>query len=577
MPTTKWSVARGGLVVTSLIAATWARHGYLFASWPQTALLEFSLRFRGELERDWSTSHVTPHWFFAWIISLAPVSLWEPFVLGLWLTEQACLWAGFSLLCRALGLSAADALGAGLVAILTGLASVGSATPLIGQFYPNGPAFALTVVGIAASVRAYAGRASAAAGLAVLCHPGQGGLGAVVIGPALLGRGASATLIVRYVLVTAALAAIPLGVLVANQGAGSALTPREQYEQYALVRVPHHLIYSSFPPSEYIQTIGWLCAFTVGAWTIRGETVVRSLSYSLATLGAMCFAGAIASEVGWPLALVQAQTARITPLIVVLGVATAAAALRRHAGDWTAPFLIGCASIVLVFLSGVPRYLISSLLAGALLAALGFQRLVCRWEPPALLKGTLLWGTPSQPLTSLPVVGNRMRLIFWVALTIATAALIMRHSPSSMSADTIAWREIAHESYERSEPDSLFLVPPDTGGFRYYARRSIVVDFGTYLAGASQGEWAERIIDATMDPDGLSADLPIGNNQSKRMKRMAEAYQHAVATSTRAICRYDASHVVARVPLVVPPWLDEIQRNQYYVLFRVSDEACRAP
>ena len=79
----------------------------------------------------------------------------------------------------------------------------------------------------------------------------------------------------------------------------------------------------------------------------------------------------------------------------------------------------------------------------------------------------------------------------------------------------------------------------------------------------------------TQNPTTLDPDF--GTDLTERERLIARSYDHAVQTSTVAICRYDVKLVVTRSDVPAARWLVELYRNRYYALYRVRPEACHGP
>src|SRR4051812_7323989 len=105
------------------------------------------------------------------------------------------------------------------------------------------------------------------------------------------------------------------------------------------------MVFSAFPAGEYVTTGLWFVAAVAAALLLpRG----RAVRLSIATVGIVVFAcvlGAAASAAGGPLAVVLAQPARLSALVVLFGVLLAAAYLVKR---WSAGAAIALVSIFVV-------------------------------------------------------------------------------------------------------------------------------------------------------------------------------------------------------------------------------------
>jgi hypothetical protein len=559
-------------VVVLLGLATWLFHGYTYGLWPQPGFLVNVVHFDGELEGDWFTTLPAVHWAFANGLGLLPFSWVEPAVLIGWLVYLGVLWSAFLLLARSVGLSWLAALAAGLLVASTDLDGLGLSGVVEPYLYPTGLAFALGLLSIALIVRDRVLLAGVALGLAALVHPGSGALLIVVIVPVVLLWRERRWVAAAWFVVPALVIASPsLYHVVADQASGSALSPQQQYDLLAEVRLPHHLLYSVYPLSEYLRTLAWLALAGVGGWALRRERAVAIMSSVGLLAVALCAVGAIASLAGGPLTLVQIQTSRITPLLIVFGVLFSAALLARLAGRWTAALLLAVvAAGIVAFDRVVPEALQRLSLGDALVdVSLG---LVYAVGVAIVLLGA--WAVARwRRGRGDGLARYAPALVAVAAVAVVLAVVEFRHQRTfGPSAQEQALADVSDHARELTRPGQLILSPPDVDGVSFLTRRPAVVSFGTYAFGADDAEWVRRMIDVTGNPEVV--DPAFGRDAFARGALIARSYDERVATSAQPICRYDAKLVITRATAPLPRWLHPVYRNDDYVLSRPV-EACR--
>jgi hypothetical protein len=105
-----------------------------------------------------------------------------------------------------------------------------------------------------------------------------------------------------------------------------------------------------------------------------------------------------------------------------------------------------------------------------------------------------------------------------------------------------------------------------------YAHRGTVIEFATIEWANGDLEWKNRVISVTQDPQVTSASL--GRDLDARLQRIADDYDHVVATSRAPICRYGVSWVVARADVHAGPWLRPVYRNPAWALYQVRPGTC---
>lgn len=562
-------LGRAAAAVTVLLLglATWGFHGYSYGVWPQPGFLVNVLRFDGELTNDWFTSLPAVHWAFANGFGLLPFSWLEPAVLVVWLAYLAILWGAFTALGRTLGLDWVSLLGAGTLIAATDLNGLGLSGVVQGYLYPTGLAFALALASMALLVRDRVVLAGAALGLAALVHPGTGALMILVIAPAvLIARPDRWSALARFLVPCIVLAAPSLYHVAADQASGATMSARERFELLAEVRLPHHLLYAEFPLSEYLATTAWGVLAAIAAWVLRAGRPVRILSGVGVLTLALCALGALASIAERPVTLVQIQTSRITPLLVLFGVLGAAALLVRLAGRWAGPALLVCAGVSIVLFDDVTERVVERV-AGAghvrdvtlplVQAALIAVALVAAW-----LAGRRRPQWQNVPVAPAVAVGATV-----AALAVAALGLAEFRSERDFgeSPEYRAMVDVADRAREATRTGELVLAPPDLD-LMHLTRRPGVVTFGTYAFGSDDDEWVRRMVAVTGEPGIVDASL--GQDAYARNVLIAESYDRRMATSPEPVCEFDPAVVITRAAAPPSPWLQALYRNDLYVLSR---------
>jgi hypothetical protein len=559
----RWLAALVGLCL-----ATYLYAGYRYDVWPQPGFLANVLAFSGRLKGDWYTTELPAgHWALDHALALLPHGLLEPAVLVLWVVGLAALWGGFLLIADALGLPPATAALAGLVLIPTALGGFGVSESLVDYFYPGTFAFACSTLALGLALRDRPVLAGAAAGAAVLCHPGVGPFAVLVTLPVVWwAADRPRRALVRYAVPLVILGLPSIVQLVSDQLSGGTLTPSELYDFLVIVRIPHHLRYASFTGLEYARTGAWALGLVLSLAVLWRLRAARGVALVSGVIAVVCLAGALASFVEWPLLLVEAQTARLSPFIVLLGVVALAAALHRVTPVW-API-----ALALTFLL-TPRVLAdvlgrfpqlgdvvreSLIEAAALIAALVVALVVVQFKRD----WTVALGRYAVPVALAALVG-------------CTISLLVERADRVPGVDPVQaqFDEIAVAAQHNTVPGDVVLTPPQMDGFRVVAERGDVLEFGSIRLGHGDREWRQRLLDVTGDPRILTPE-PWGTDVARRTQAMADDYSHTVATSRRPVCRYDVRMVVADAQVPVPPWLQLVSRNDAWQLLAVRRDAC---
>ena len=616
-------------VACALTTATYLYFGYIFGAWPSTALLDFVVRIKGELRNDWQTTNQpAPHWVMAHFLALFPDSWLRGAVFAVSLLGFLVLWAGLAEICRALDVDRVGALAIGLVAVPTAFGGIGVSDPIFQTMYPNQTAFAFSVAGLGAALWRRPLLAGAFAGAGVLVHPSAGALGVPVVAAAAFGMlGWSWRAAARFVVPVVLLALPAVVPVVVDQGPPSHLSTRARFELLAVVRQPHHVLYGDFPSYEYVRTALWIGLAAVATALLWRRRPARALALAGAVAIAGILVGAMASVEKGPLIIVQAELPRLSPYLVLVGIVVAGAAVIRLAGYWGAALLGAIPVVVHAVASGVPRTWMSVSGAEAVLvlvvlaASLVVRRVaVARLEvwllALAVVTAALLFAfavtstsylnlTPHLALLELrarrslglasllALLGaatcvavaarffsgrGSLRLVVAIAAVVAVvganaAALVRAEAYGTpLSPDDAAWRQIAAATRSVSQPSDIVLTPPQNSGFRFFAQRPVVVEFGSFRYDAQDVHWAQRIADATGDPRTVSPSF--GTDVAARNRLIADDYDRHVERSRLPICRYHVAFVVAQAPVHVPPWLVRVTANRFYTLLRVKHDAC---
>lgn len=557
-------------VGVGLSVVTYTSVGYAYRVWPQF-FLQYVLRYSGRLVGDWATGFASPHWAFAHMLAWVPPSALSKAAFVLWGLGLVGLWVAFAALGRGLGLSWSGVAGAGLVAASTGFAGLGMSTPVTGFLYPTSLAFAFVVAALAALVYERRILTGLFLGLAVLVHSDMGALGAIAVAPAYLFTTSIRPLRRHgWPVIALVVPALPsVYEALSNQALGSTLSNHRRYELLAVVRAPWHFLYRAFPLSEWAETCAWLVVFGCAILLVRHGRRRRVLVAVVAAIMLVCALGAAASQLGWPLFLVQLQTARLTSLLILVGIVAGFAALHRVIGRFT-----GLAGVLVFLLAPAVRdgllgfaYLparvgelvsVSSVSAGAVVVLIAGFVLAVRG------KGSEQWSRPAALLS------------LGVALVVVAVTLIVPFqtersaTPSQMQRD---WAAVATEAKAVSVPGDVFLVPPQQDLFALWADRPVVVTFGSFEFGRGDRQWISRMTIVTGgDPRILSPSYTTDVNA--RLDLMQRDYDRTIETSRVPICAFSARFVVVESTATAPAWLRLVLRTPTYALYSVRPGTC---
>jgi len=558
-------------VPLGLSAVTYTTTGYQYRVWPQF-FLEYLLDYSRKLRGDWAASYPAPHWAFTHLLGLVPSSALSAFVFGLWASGLVGLWLAFASLCRALGVTWPGVIGAGLVAALTGFAGLGLSQPVTGFLYPSDLAFALVIAALAALFHRRSTLAGAFLGLATLVHPQVG----VLFAPAILLGAAYFFGLRRWRRLVALLVAFLVPavfsfyMVLTQQALGSNLSNHQLYELFAVVRAPWHFLYRAFAAAEYAEVLSWAVVLAVALSLLRARRHRGALAVVFGVCVFICSLGALASQVGWPLFLVQIQTARLSSLVVLLGIVVAAATLSQFVGAW-----VGSALMLVA--------LFARLLRAGLLTFHHLPRPIGGLENTSFVEACvvlvlilgLAWATNKSSVITPALAPRVVRFAFACTLVLTAVSLIGPYQTARAQTRTQAardWITVGKRAKQVSNPGDQVLVPPNQDLFSLFSDRPVVVTFGEFEFGAGASQWVQRMIDVTGNPRILDPSLT--TNVTDRARLIVSSYDRTVAHSAAPICRYDVKLVVVASSVAPPPWLSLVEKTQTYALYKVSRPPC---
>lgn len=513
----------------------------------------------GGLRGDWYTSHAAPHWVFDHTMALVPEAWRARSFAILWASGTALFWAGFAALAADLEIDEPAIFAVGVIGARTAFTGFGYASLLAPYLYPSNLACVAWVWALREALRGRARRAGILTGFALLIHPQVGLLAVATLGCVTL-RVARVRAAIEFGLAALAIGGFALARLVADLRLREPIAAAERFALLAEVRLPHHLIYRAFRTWDYAAVAAWSIVLLVALGALRGDGKLRGWGTLLAASAVICAAGAFASWIGRPLALVEIQTARLSAWIPLLAMVATACALTRSRAS-----------------AGALALFATPLLAEGL--SHGARHLLARDAPAGMTSG-VAQAPVLLALLLVSVLGarephRRMSRMPWFAP--AAAALVGLafvatgwHHPPRESIEP-EWRSIAERARALSAPGDVFATPPDLDGFRFYSRRPIICDFGNIAHDDLIG-WRERMNALTADPTAL--DPALGLDVGPRTARIAAGYDRAVWRDPAVLRRYGAKFVVARVGGAAPPrWAVPLASNSKYILARMDPAA----
>ena len=270
---------------------------------------------------------------------------------------------------------------------------------------------------------------------------------------------------------------------------GGALSARDEYEFFAIVRGPQFALYRAFSSVEYLRTAIWAGGLLAGLALMWRHPGTRQVLVILGCIAAPCGAGAWASQTGHPLILVTAQTARLSAYIVLFGVVLVAAGLNRidwrlAAGAMLSAFLLlpyltytGLAKIHGAFPSWpVDVFGLSAVEATALLIVLVVSIPLWLW---AQGRRTPHW------LTNVAAVG-----VAGLFVAAAISLAVEHHGRVRVRpAEDSALIAVAEQARNDSAPTDIVMSPRELDGFRTYSHptRTAPTSWSSEASGSATG------------------------------------------------------------------------------------------
>jgi hypothetical protein len=320
-------------------------------------------------------------------------------------------------------------------------------------------------------------------------------------------------------------------------------------------RHPHHYLPSAFEVEDYLNAGAFLLSAGLAWWAWRRDAGAQTqVVQGSALLGAiillLCLGGYLFVEVIPTRVWTMAQTFRLLVLVKWLGWVVMLGVIAKWIDRADTRFegfvlLLGLLTpLTMVFshlarsvrdvLHGPLRFLRVLFDPGAMMLVVGL--LLVRVSPPfdmtaiftvAVLAAILIHRWPSVLAYPLMLVGVSAVLILTLgfresAVMVKIEQLLGRSihpqiTLQELSGDAV---DIARYAAEHTPSDSIFLIPPGMGEFRYLAERAVVVDFGAFpFQDLAMLEWKKRINQCYGYPDQTGWD---GLLEMKRKYRILE-------------------------------------------------------
>ena len=357
--------------------------------------------------------------------------------------------------------------------------------------------------------------------------------------------------------------------LVAVPYSGGARIPEEQLFDIMRVRMPHHLLPSTFDLSDWTKGLLFMVALGIAWRWLRRENLPERFP---ATLLASLVAGIFSLFVGgylfvevWPwkpwfLAIPYRSTSFLLWLgLLVIG----GNAARRAAGGGRAGEVLYLQSSSFNPISAGLAHLIVLVkerrnLTGPLLVASGIGALVVGGvftEPRDLVQFTVINGLafwflagPDRPWASVVGIGAPLLLaagLFTFQTLVHRPGVIDRVGPEILPSQVEGSEaDMARAAKELTPSDSVILTPPSFGTFRVLSDRAIVVDTRDipYQEDA-MAEWMDRIITLYGTPD--ASGLENQDFGREEYEALDEAYLGITDETIQGLCsRYSITHAV---------------------------------
>jgi hypothetical protein len=515
------------------VATIWVIRGYV---WPTLSNVEVStlqaLADPSLFRHDFVVREYlrfTPRFYWEQLI-LLPVRAGVPLAwsFALWhVVALGALLAAWRSVARSLNLGAFSSAVLGTWMLLASAGTIGGV-----YFYTHAPvpavwAGAAAACGAALGLRNRPIAAFTCFGVAVLLQF-LVGFYAGLLGAFILWRKPFSAWIVAIALWTIALGLVYLPMRLSGSTGTAVLDNAAFVEIYAQLRLPHHLVPSTWGWPAWVQ----FTVFYLGSWLFLARTVSpfalverRILRGTLLLVVVLLVVNYAFIEV-WPLALVaKLQPARITPLaqLVLLGfIATRVqtAAVRK---EWVKAGLL--AIIPLSFMPGILLLLAAVLIPDRSeientpplwrTTLLGAAILLSFRPFEGTVAGHLIHFVPAAGVLIaliLPVLlASHRHVLVWLAFGAAAAGLACAYAstrpgwPSALAARFVidaspddAPGKLGNRFRVHSDRDAIVLVPPteETWSFKLYAERADVVDTkNTPFTDAGLAEWRHRMDD----------------------------------------------------------------------------------
>ena len=447
--------------------------------------------------------HHTPAWDL--IVAVLDRSIGES--RGFWLLTLLLTLATLGAVARLLRATGASAL------LLPVVAAVAFCGPVIGfgrgatdgalgdAFHVQWLAICALLWSYDAFLRGRTGVSGAWLGLAALCHPLVAAHGAAVLAAAsVLGGGGAwrrLPLLGSVTLVLSLPLSLPLLRSLASAGSPAGTMSAEVIKLGYEFRAPQHYLPWLTPPSTWWYLAVMILAGLAAAMVPRPDAqpgATRRLAGLLAGQAFLALASALlygswiperwryVSSLPYLLDLSRTSGLLLPLAAVLIAGALELRPARRSTGTPTNELLW----------------------AGLLAAATTALLLFVEWRLPLALLIAVTIGV------RLAGTGGRARWVLAVGLLVVAAVSVQRiRADTRLDAPLTAEESGLYRWASATSPQSLFIIPPGLQGFRFYARRSVYVDFKLFppATPSTTPEWRRRM-ELVAAPDRRALDSP---------------------------------------------------------------------
>jgi len=365
-------------------------------------------------------------------------------------------------------------------------------------------------------------------------------------------------------------------------------------------RGPHHYRITNFELAHVFRVLFPLYFLFFTSAGVEDERIRKKIRLYATLLLSLCALAIVSMEWIYLPSLVQFRFLRLSPFLLILGLAALATMLiHETTRGGRIGILLSAVTIASLFLEKDARIFLP--IAAVLVLAWSFRRMAIVSLATVSILGLYLFRGRGWEFVFDFSLGLGLTLLlrlkpskgsaqaFWALFFLGLPALgfqaifpnrisfhpIQLAPPSPLFQDNAELREVLEWIRKHTPREAVLLTPPDQDGIRFFSERSIVVDFHANPYGAREvWEWKKRL-EAVSGLAELEKWNPTGGNTNAQRESLRKGYLKLTASGVESLAgRYGANYFLTEASYAERKSLLErrhrlVFQNARYLVFQI--------